>query len=411
MKIASSHWMIACMCALTLLTGASHAQKSAENPAPSSSGQCRPGPWGKLIYHEAYLEASADLISYYPLPSTTPCWTIDEPSYNEFVTLLESTSIPATDRNAFLAEGRAVKINGNVCLFPSSKVVVALSHADRQKIYYFLGKRKENEYIANPVFFGRTGAEKWMRGTTLSPKIQDLIRKLAWQRGKATVFSDIEILLGSAESNEEAQEIFRTCTRTRTLMLQLVIEKDTAVQEVRNYWVKGQNKKRILPFLDSMRGAAIDSPIYCDICHLFTPYVRQLFYTYPDMSLAKNGRFPDCHWTSLNFFNYAPRDYYLNTKLAADAVLRDYTKITQPYEFGDVLMFLSKDGVATHSCVYVADDIVFTKNGENVVSPWLLTRLEEVQDIYQYDDTVSIQAFRKKDLGGGIKTPPTTSSK
>lgn len=114
------------------------------------------------------------------------------------------------------------------------------------------------------------------------------------------------------------------------------------------------------------------------------------------MELAIMGRMPDCHWTSLNFFNHYARQYFLDTRLAADHVLNSYDRVAPPYEFGDVLMFLDAHGQAIHSCVYLADDIVYTKNGENLVSPWLLMKLDDVKSIYFPVNEGSVQGFRIK---------------
>lgn len=402
-------WLVALAFVFSFVQQASAAIDSATTKSIPPTGECKKGPWGKLVFHEAYLEASEELLSYYPLPSTTTCWTVNEASLDAFTLALSKTNIPATSVKLMLSPGHAVRMDGKICVFPSADLVVALTADDRAQLYSFLGQFPENEFIVNPVFFGRGGVDKWLNGTELTPKIQGLVKKLVWQRGHALVMSDIEVLLGGAVSNKEAQEIFRTCTRTRTLMLQLVLEDTTNLNDLGTYWVKGHSKKRIIPFLESMRASGQGRPIYCDIIHLFSAFMRQLLYTYPDLSLAKNGRFPDCHWTSLNFFNFAPREYYLNTKLAADVVLQDYNPVEAPYEFGDVLMFI-RDGGAVHSCVYIADDIVFTKNGENIVNPWMLSRLEEVQDVYQFESQVKIQGFRKKMIQG-INPPDDPSTK
>jgi hypothetical protein len=77
-------------------------------------------------------------------------------------------------------------------------------------------------------------------------------------------------------------------------------------------------------------------------------------------------------------------------------VLENYNRIEPPFEFGDVLMFLNGQGNAIHSCVYIADDIVYTKNGENIASPWLLMKIGDVQRVYSYEGQSSIQGFRLK---------------
>jgi hypothetical protein len=60
---------------------------------------------------------------------------------------------------------------------------------------------------------------------------------------------------------------------------------------------------------------------------------------------------------------------------------------------------MTPDGNAVHSCVYVADDIVYSKNGENMASPWLLTKIGDVQRIYSYESQTSIQGYRLRQSG------------
>ena len=108
---------------------------------------------------------------------------------------------------------------------------------------------------------------------------------------------------------------------------------------------------------------------------------------------------PDCHWSSLNFFNHRPKQYFLDTRLAANSVLERYNKVDPPYQFGDVLMFMDQStGQAFHSCVYVADDIVYTKNGENAVAPWMLNKIDDVERIYFPAQLGFIQGYRLKEL-------------
>ena len=132
-----------------------------------------------------------------------------------------------------------------------------------------------------------------------------------------------------------------------------------------------------------------------DVSHLLPALARRRLYTYPTLDQAVNGRLPDCHWTSLNFFRNTPKAYYLDTRLAASELLSEYVPVSAPYRFGDVLTFISGDSVL-HSCVFIADDIVYTKNGENVLAPWVLQRMDDVMAIYQTDASVRIQGYRLK---------------
>ena len=105
---------------------------------------------------------------------------------------------------------------------------------------------------------------------------------------------------------------------------------------------------------------------------------------------------PDCHWTSLNFFSLARQEYFLDTRLASQRVIERYFTVAPPYRFGDVLFFNNPASETIHSCVFIADDIVFTKNGENSLAPWILMRLGDVQDIYLPTSQFSMQGYREK---------------
>jgi hypothetical protein len=47
---------------------------------------------------------------------------------------------------------------------------------------------------------------------------------------------------------------------------------------------------------------------------------------------------------------------------------------------------------------------VFTKNGRNVLSPWVLAKLDDVKKIYLFDNNGHIQGYRNKNA------PPLTAS-
>jgi hypothetical protein len=63
------------------------------------------------------------------------------------------------------------------------------------------------------------------------------------------------------------------------------------------------------------------------------------------------------------------------------------------------LFFLDNTtGDAFHSCVHLADNIVYTKNGRNILSPWVIMRLEDVKKVYLYKGNGRVQGFRRKDI-------------
>ena len=80
-------------------------------------------------------------------------------------------------------------------------------------------------------------------------------------------------------------------------------------------------------------------------------------------------------------------------------MLEQFTPVEPPYQYGDILFFLDNTtGDAYHSCVHLADNIVYTKNGRNLLSPWLLMRLDDVKKVYLYKGNGRVQGFRRKDI-------------
>jgi hypothetical protein len=188
--------------------------------------------------------------------------------------------------------------------------------------------------------------------------------------------------------------LVKATTRTRAVLATLKVNSSDDLEALARYWTAGFRRKDILPMLESI--SEQDGGGRIDLAHLLPPLPRKLIYTYPTPDLEVTGRSPNCHWTSLNFFNYSPQDLYLDLKLAASRVLGDYTKPKDELRFGDVLLFLDSAGNAHHSCVFVADDLVFTKNGENSAVPWILTRLDDVKQVYARQPGTKIEVFRRR---------------
>lgn len=100
-------------------------------------------------------------------------------------------------------------------------------------------------------------------------------------------------------------------------------------------------------------------------------------------------------WTSLNFFNLAPVDAYLDARQAADHLVKEYVVVDAPQRYGDILCFLD-NGEGLHTCVYVADDIVLTKNGDSILAPWALMQIKDVETIYRRSASTRVQVYRLK---------------
>lgn len=140
----------------------------------------------------------------------------------------------------------------------------------------------------------------------------------------------------------------------------------------------------------------LESAEWSDILPLLPSLAREKLYTYASLSDAVGGRFPDCNWTSLNFFSDDPQPYYLDSKSSFLELTQNYERIDRPSILGDLACFRGREGEIIHTCAYVAANVVFTKNGQTLLSPWVLMRFEDVVSIYDSGKNGSIQWYRRK---------------
>ena len=89
-------------------------------------------------------------------------------------------------------------------------------------------------------------------------------------------------------------------------------------------------------------------------------------YTFPRLEGSSPNGPQDCHWTSFNFWNIIPSDAFSQADNVGREIRTAYHPIDKPQRLGDIVFLLNEKGDGIHSAVFVADDIVFTKNGSNM---------------------------------------------
>lgn len=379
-----------------------------DSPAPNTHSlkeiaSCAPGPWGRVSYYYFFLEAPAHVVEKFPLPNTTPRWIFDLADNEVIAAKLKEAGVDVDQVDQLLQSRRIVRDDRRVYVFPTAGMVENLSPQTRSTLYALLARNSANTFYHSPVFFLTDSVEEWAKDSELPEAVVQRISRLAYKSGNALVFSDIPLLLGYASSIAEARFIMQKLTRVRTLLARLDLGPEDSIPDLLTYWSTGLGlrRKELEPLMRAV--VRTEGVAHLDILHLLPPLPRKLLYTFPDLLFAVEGRMPDCHWTSLNFFNMRPQSYLLDTRLATSLVKQDFDKVEPPYRYGDVLMFISPDESAVHSATYLAGDIVFSKNGANMLTPWLLMRLPDLEKLYDVSPgNTRIVAFRHKAVPGGI---------
>ena len=378
---------------------------AADSPASASSGadersgrlyKCHPGPWGDLEYYYIYLQAPAALVARFPMPNSVPKWSFPGWSIEQIRALFDKAELSKVFQEKMMDPNRVVNEENVISVFPPLAELEGMTDAQRTTIYEQLSQYDDNEFYKEPVLLTSNDFDDWLRGTNIRPSLAAKIQKYLYKRNDVLMLSDLAALLNYMQSDQEARDFQQFMTRTRAVMVRLQLHSGADLKGLSAYWGDhGQRNQDIQPLLEASANTEGVSSI--DVTHLLPPLVRKNLYSYPTVDMALLGRIPDCHWSSLNFFNTHPKDYYLNTRLAAEQVVDNYEKVSEPYQFGDVLMFVDpKSGSAVHSCTFIADDIVYTKNGENLVTPWVLMKLNEVKRQYFFSMDGVVQGYRLK---------------
>jgi len=353
------------------------------------------GPWGEIEYFTTQIEVPESLLKLWEVPSLSLDWHFMGAQPAEVEQLFRSLDLPAEIRADLLTPARWRTESDSVVVSPSAQTIEGLPEAARNAIYAVLTRFPENPFQFEPTLVPGGDVAEWLGADALRPEILAMMQKTLHHRGKTAIFSDKGLILRLARGDDERLLIRKVLSRTPTLICKLILKPDSDPAKLAEYWSAGRRTEEITPFLESMHGVAGVDRV--DLVHLLPAAVRKLLYTFPNESHGLAGYFPDCHWTSLNFFNYEPLQRLAEPPLATAYTIENYVEVPKPERLGDVLFLMDKqNGTAYHSCVYIADDIVFTKNGRSRLTPWVLMKLAAVRELYGIYQETSVVTYRLK---------------
>jgi hypothetical protein len=356
------------------------------------------GPWGPLSYYYFYLEAPMHLIELYPLRNPRTRWAVPLEQEMAFLGLLDSLPLTDAQRKALFNPDNIGVGDGLYVIFPPAEVLETLSQEARSILYTYLGRFPENPDIQNPVRIRSGSVDEWASGTMMRPELVARMKAMTYFRGDLMLFADFPHLLSLADSEAEARMLQKHSSRVRSMSVRLDVKEGINVEEIMAYWTTGLGLRR--NEVEQMVQAAIDTPgvMGLDLVHMLPPLPRKFLYGYPDSSMAVDGVLPDCHWTALNFFNYNSEPIYLDEFFAASRLLAAFEPVDPPYRFGDAMVFLTEEMNAHHSCIYIAADLVYTKNGRSLYAPWTILHLKDVQSTYPDFEgkPLRVQGYRRK---------------
>jgi hypothetical protein len=354
----------------------------------------RPGPWGNLQYYYTYLEAPSRITDLISIPSRETKWHFPGKGIDELRTFLRDAGVPTTAVEIIFKNSLPFHTEGESILYPPDEQVIALTPESRESVYQELRRWPSNRFYYTPLLIESGSVRDHFEGTPFHPEIIGMIENLSYRIGSAIAFSDPQLVIGQFNDDVAERAFMRAMTRTRSLMLRIRVESKADFEGLKSYWSAGYKGKDVRSFFESAVLNSTDQII--DVAHLLPPTARQHLYTFPNFSMGLEGNFPDSLWASLNFFNYLPDNGISDLEKATQYIQDKYKPVTGPYTFGDLLLF--KDPGTdrlVHSCIYIADNIVYTKNSRSLRSPFVLMKLEDLLIFKASAAPLGIKAWRR----------------
>jgi hypothetical protein len=373
---------------------------SDEKNSPHTS-EGNPGTWGRLLYVHMMIDIPDEFVVVPPADQAPVRWFFKDYSKERVIELLKSAEISQARIDKSLPDSAWKSQAEGTWLTPGDELILGLSPEARSKIYSVLVAFKENDDQLDPVWFRPETLDKQLDESGLAAPSIKLLKSLLYRNGSSLLlFADKDSALRQLPNDSEKRLFIKTISRKSTLMARLKIDADTNIDALSGYWDVGGRHKDILPLMRSLQ--RVEGGLNMSIIYLLPHFMREHLYTYPFPSSDPQATKQDCFWSAFNTFNSQPDDRFSDMDYARQVLLTDYYNIAQPSQLGDLVFLSGSDNQALHAAVYVADDVVFTKNGFHCTQPWILMHLKDMVETYAArvppGKQLNVVYYRRKNL-------------
>ena len=356
------------------------------------------GPWGDLEYLPISIAAPTELLNVKTTEATPVRWFFKGYTRDSLAKLLTTLNLSDRQQKQLLDPAQLVILVDGVVVNPSREIVFDLPQNAIQGIYKVLALGTENTNLRETM---PASILEYMTGANgVSKDAVSLFKKVCWQYGDNLVCYCLPHVLASLSTYDQKNHFMKAISRQQTMLLKLRVKPGADINALGNYWGKACWSTDVRAILESL--AKTPGGGQLDIIELLPPLPTQLLYTYPVPQNPLNGPAvkKDCMWTALNFFRDPPDPKFNDPNYILEKLKTEYYQVTTDPRYGDVIMFTTPDQQFIHSAVYLAGDIVYSKNGDNAKNPWILSTINNLLEIYSINvpegQKLTLYYFRNK---------------
>ena len=353
------------------------------------------GPWGELITRDIELERPAEYLTDETTNLRPEVWTFNGQNADAVKALLAADGLTAQQISVLMAHATMDAGNHGTEVTPPPDFLLSLDVATRQKLCLALAGRGVNMYLDYPFIFPGNTIDSIYADPRLNPEDVATLKRLIYTNGDAKQLSDYACLLGQIPTVQRRVVMVRALSRQSAVFAGLVIKPDTDIDKLAEYWSSIPNVRftDVRPLMESLK--ALPEGGNLSLFYVLPKFARDRLYTFP-LPPQQGDPTMDCHWSTFNFSNETPDNRFNDPAFAVDYIQKNYYQIAAPSIYGDILLLMNDRNEVKHSAVYLADNIVFTKNGNNYRQPWMLMRIPDLLATYPATPAMKPVYMRRK---------------
>jgi len=366
-----------------------HSVHGAGNPPGASVPR-----WGELEITPMLLDRPEAQFASDNAPAPALRWTFENFSPPQLTQFIHCCELTDQQKAALLDTNKWLPAVNGWKILPEPGLVKEISPAAREKIYPVLARCRQNSQ-AFPFIFEPDSFEEVLSSCGLSTAKIELVRHLSYPKKNLRCFADLQ-LFDLLSSPDETRCLTKALCRVPTLLMKLKVTPQSDLKALLAYWGGCCDAERIKPLLESL--IRVQGGAKLNVSFFMPPVPRLNLYTYPGAA-SRVGQ--DCVSSAFNFFRDQSDNRFTDPEYANNVLQSEFEVVRGDKKFGDLLLLQEGDR-AVHMCVYIAADIVYTKNGGHPNQPWVLMKLDDLMVEYASDKPQQWRVFRKKAGAAGI---------
>jgi hypothetical protein len=383
---------------ITLKMAGANRPKLAESFAVDPHDKSRSihvGAWGELITRDIQLERPDEYLSGETTAPTPEKWVFAGTKPDVVRTLLAGYGVDAGKLAGAFKAGVVTETTAATEFQPPADFVFSLTPASREKLYLGLAGKNVNIYFDYPFVFPDGIIDSVYADPRLQADDVALLKKLVYANGSANQLTDYQTLMRTIPTVERRTAMARVLSRQSAVFAGLVIKPDTDIDKIAAYWGHTPNVRftDIRPLLEALK--ALPEGGNLSLFYLLPKFARDRLYTFP-LPSGPGDPIMDCHWSTFNFASDTPDNRFDDPSFAIEHIRNNYYNIAAPSICGDVLLLMNDKDEIKHSAVYLADDLVFTKNGNNYSQPWMIMHIHDLLSFYPASPPMRTIYMRRK---------------